>query len=318
MSILITGGTGFIGSRIAKKLVDAGENVVLFDTSPTLEFLKGYEDKVTSLTGDVTAIEQLMNAVKAHQVEKIIHLAYILGLESMGNPHLAVKVNCLGTTNVYEASRIMDVKRVLFASSILAYGSYQKHGDKELTEDDPIYPDTVYGACKALCEFMASWYNLAYGMQLYTLRIGSAFGPGRKGGATAFVSNLTTYPALGMSLHIPAKPSTYFPYASVNDVAQAFVTVCQADTDTLKHNLYNVGGYTHTGEELEKRIKELIPDADISWGDIELSYVYRISNARLHEDTGFTLTATMRDGLKDHINEVRREEGLPPVEEPSS
>jgi UDP-glucose 4-epimerase len=314
MSILITGGTGFLGSRISKKLLDLGENVIAYDLYPTFELLGGYEDRIRVVNGDVTSIEQIMSTIKEHRIKRIIHLAYILGIESMGNPQLAVKVNCLGTNNVFEAARIMDIERVLFASSIVAYGSYQRHGDKNLTEDDPLYPDSIYGACKALCEFMAQWYHLAYGIGVYVLRVGSAFGPGRTGGATAFVSNLTTYPALGKPLLIPAKSSTKFPYASVDDVAEAFVIVCRSDAKKLKHNLYNVGGYAHSGEELEKRIKELIPDADISWGDIELSYVYMIDNARLCRDTGFKLEYTMREGLKDHINEVRRKEGLPLVE----
>lgn len=314
MSILITGGTGFLGSRISRKLLDLGESVVAYDLYPTFELLNGYEDRIKIVTGDVTSIEQIISTIKEHRINTIIHLAYILGIESMGNPQLAVKVNCLGTNNVFEAARIMDIQRALFASSIVAYGSYQKHGDKDLTEDDPLYPDSIYGACKALCEFMAQWYHLAYGMGVYVLRVGSAFGPGRTGGATAFVSNLTTYPALGKPLLIPAKSSTQFPYASVDDVAEAFVTVCRADAKKLKHTLYNVGGYAHTGEELESRIKELVPDAAISWGDIELSYVYRIDNTRLCEDTGFSLSYTMREGLREHINEVRRREGLPLVE----
>ena len=312
MSILIIGGTGFVGSRIAKKLVDLGETVVVFDLLPDTQFLEDYEDKITIVRGDITSIEDIMNAIKVHNIDKIIHLAYILEIESMGNPHLAVKVNCLGTNNVFEAARLMDVKRVLFASSITAYGPQKKHGDKVLDEDDPLYPVTVYGECKAFSEFMAKYYHDAYGMELYVLRIGSAFGPGRTGGATAFVSNITTLPALGEPLMIPLKSSTNFVYSSVDDVAEAFVTVCRADASQLKHAIYNIGGYTHEGTEVAGRIRELIPDADIKFGDIEVYYVYRLDNTRLREDTGFTLT-TMKEGIKENINEVRRKKGLPLV-----
>ena len=312
MSILVIGGTGFIGSRVSKKLVDLGESVVAFDFSPASELIKGYEDKIKIVRGDVLSIEEIMSAIKAHKVEKIIHFAYVLEIESMVNPHLAVKVNCLGTNNVFEAARIMDVKRVLFASSITAYGPHDKHGDKALNEDAPLYPITVYGSCKAFCEFMAKSYLDTYGMETYVLRVGSAFGPGRTGGATAFVSNITTLPALGEPLSIPLKSSTYFPYSSVDDVAQAFVTVCQADSNQLKHTLYNIGGHTHQGTEVADRIKELIPYATINFGDMDIYYVYRIDNTRLREDTGFTLTP-MREGLKENINEVRRGKGLPLV-----
>jgi len=312
MSILIIGGTGFIGARIAKKLIDLEEQVVAFDASPNQDFIKGYEDKIKVVRGDITAIEQVLNAIKDNGVTKIINLAFVLEIESMMNPHLAVKVNCLGTNNVFEAARIMNVKRIVYASSITAYGPHQKHGDKVLTEDDPLYPITVYGYQKALSEFMAKYYHDAYGMEIYTLRVGSAFGPGRTGGSTAFVSNITTLPALRQPVHIPLKSSTNFVYSSVDDVAQAFVNVCQAEAKQLQHILYNVGGHTHTGDEVAERIRELIPDARITFGDIDVYYVFRIDNKRLSEDTGFKLTP-MREGIKNNINEVRKEKGLPLV-----
>lgn len=312
MSVLIIGGTGFIGSRVAKKLVDLGERVVTFDASPSTEFLEGYLDKITSVRGDITDFDEIIAAIKTQGIEKIIHLAYVLEIESMMNPHLAVKVNCMGTNNVFEAARLMGIQRVLFASSITAYGHHEKHGDKVLTEDDPLYPQTVYGACKAHSEFMAQYYARAFGMGVYVLRVGSAFGPGRTGGATAFVSNITTLPALGQPLVIPLKSTTKFVYSSVNDVAEAFVKVCRAESSKLKHPVYNIGGYTHEGTEVTDRIKELIPEADITFGDIEVYYVYRLDNSRLREDTGFTLTP-MREGILQNINEVREKAGLPLV-----
>ena len=312
MSVLIIGGTGFIGSRVAKKLVDLGEKVVAFDFAPSTEFLEGYEDKVTRVRGDITVIEEIMGAIKTYGIEKIIHLAYVLEIESIMNPHMAVRVNCLGTNNVFEAARLMGVKRVLFASSITAYGPHLKHGDKVLDEDDPLYPVTVYGMCKAHSEFMAKYYKSAYGMEVYTLRVGSAFGPGRTGGATAFVSNITTLPALGQSLLIPLKSTTMFVYSSVDDVAQAFVTVCRADAAKLTSHIYNIGGYTHQGTEVAARIRELIPGAEIAFGEIEVYYVFRLDNSRLVKDTGFSLTP-MREGIRNNINETRKKHGLPLV-----
>lgn len=313
MSVLVIGGTGFLGSRIMKRLVDLGEDVVALDLYPSTELLSGYEERIPVIRGDKTDIEQVIALIKQHDVKKIIDLAYILEIESMQNPHKALKVNILGTNNVFEAARLMDIERVLFSSSITAYGSHENFGDKVLDEDDPLYPMTVYGFCKALSEFMARVYRTAHGMDVVVLRVGSAFGPGRTAGATAFVSNITTLPALGQPLFIPLKESTYFVYSSVDDVAQAFVTACRAEPDSLKHPLYNIGGLTHRGDEVARRILELIPDAEISFGDLDVYYVYRVDNSRLREDTGFTLQYDMEEGIKENINEVRRREGLPEV-----
>jgi nucleoside-diphosphate-sugar epimerase len=122
----------------------------------------------------------------------------------------------------------------------------------------------------------------------------------------------TCLPALGQPLHIPLKSSTNFVYSSVDDVALAFVNVCQADAKQLKHTLYNIKGYTHKGDEVAARICELIPDARVTFGDIDVYYVFRVDNKRLCEDTGFRLIP-MREGIKQNINEVRREKGLPLV-----
>jgi nucleoside-diphosphate-sugar epimerase len=122
----------------------------------------------------------------------------------------------------------------------------------------------------------------------------------------------STLSALGQSLHIPLKSSTNCVYSSVDDVALAFINVCQADAKQLKHTLYNIGGYMHKGHEVAARICELIPDAQITFGDIDVYYVFRVDNTRLCEDTGFRLTP-MREGIKQNINEVRREKGLPLV-----
>jgi len=313
MSVMVIGGTGFLGSRILKGLIDRGEQVVAFDLFPSMEMLEGYEDRVAVVRGDKTSIEQVIKAIKEHGVEKIIDLAYILEIESMQNPHHALKVNIVGTNNVFEAARLMDIKRVIFSSSITAYGHYSNFGDKALNEDDPLYPMTVYGSCKALSEFMAKVYSTAFGMEAVVLRVGSAFGPGRTAGATAFVSNITTLPAKGEPLFIPLKESTYFVYSSVDDVARAFVTACLAEPGTLKHYLYNIGGFTHRGDEVAARIRELLPDADITFGDLDVYYVFRLDNSRLTEDTGFTLAYNMSEGLKANINETRRREGLPEV-----
>jgi UDP-glucose 4-epimerase len=313
MAIMVIGGTGFIGSRVCKKLVDLGEEVVAFDRDPSAELLGEYADRVKLVGGDKTAIEDIIRAIKDNSISKIIDLAYVLEVESMMQPYLAVKVNIMGTNNVFEAARLMGVDRVLFASSITAYGHHDHFGEKALDEDDPLYPMSIYGSCKAFCEYMVKFYHDVHGLDFTALRVGSAFGPGRTGGATAFVSNISTLPALGQPLFIPPKETSYFVYSSVDDVARAFVTACQAEPGPLKHYVYNIGGHTHRGDEVASRIKELVPDADITFGDLDLYYVYRLDNSRIKQDLGFDLTLSMEDGLKENINETRRKNDLPEV-----
>lgn len=313
MSMLVIGGTGFVGSRVCRQLVDLGEAVVACDINPSTEMLGEYADRVPVSRCDKTSIEDLVRTIKENDVELIIDLSYVLEIESMTNPRLALQVNIMGTSNVFEAAKLMGVRRVLFASSITAYGHHDNFGEKALDEDDPIYPMTMYGSCKGFCEFLAKLYRDVYGLEMVVLRVGSAFGPGRTAGATAFVSNITTLPALGEPLFIPLKPTTNFVYSSVDDVARAFVTAARADSGLLKHGLYNIGGFTHRGDEVEARIKELVPDAEVQFGDLEVYYVYRLDNSRIKDDLGFELAYTMEEGIKANMNETRAMNGLPPV-----
>jgi len=105
MSVLVIGGTGFIGARIVKNLVKRKEKVVCMDAHPNLKAIGDVIDKVTLIKGDVAFIEEIIDAISAYDVTRIINLAYIMGSESDANPHLAIRVNVYGMDNVFEAAR---------------------------------------------------------------------------------------------------------------------------------------------------------------------------------------------------------------------
>src|SRR5216684_3044310 len=125
---LITGGTGFIGAHLAKRLLGAGDRVVLFDARPDAQAIQDIERDVTLVRGDVTLLTDLLRAVKMHRVDRIAHLAYILGPENEANPPLAIQVNGVGTNNVFEAVRLEGLQRVTWTSSVAVYGSFQWSG----------------------------------------------------------------------------------------------------------------------------------------------------------------------------------------------
>ena len=78
MSIMVTGSTGFIGARIVRKLVKRGQQVVCFDVIPPRPNLAPYMDSIDVYRGDVTQLPQLLEAVNAHGVTRIIHMAALL------------------------------------------------------------------------------------------------------------------------------------------------------------------------------------------------------------------------------------------------
>ena len=112
MSVMVTGGTGFIGNRIIRKLLERGEEVVCFDLAPPRANLAPYMDRIKLYRGDVTQLPQLMEAISLHEVTRIIHMAALLPPDTEDRPHFAMQVNIGGTNNVFEAARWTGIERV--------------------------------------------------------------------------------------------------------------------------------------------------------------------------------------------------------------
>ena len=116
MSIMVTGGNGFIGWRIIRKLLDAGEEVVCFDLSPIKSNLEPLKDQISFYKGDVTQLSQILAAIKTHDVKKIIHMAALLPPDTEERPQHGMHVNIDGTNNIFEGARWTDIERVVYAS----------------------------------------------------------------------------------------------------------------------------------------------------------------------------------------------------------
>ena len=122
MAILITGGTGFLGAGLARKLLERGEDVVLFDVFPRLERIPDIKDKVKVIQGDLKVWPEVLNAVKDNKVEGVFHLGAMLSLPSEENPWASFQTNVAGTMYILEAARLFGVERTVFASSGATYG----------------------------------------------------------------------------------------------------------------------------------------------------------------------------------------------------
>lgn len=185
MKILITGGAGFIGSALAKKLMDRGDNVVLIDNfnnyyDPKLKkdrikiFLKGYKFKLYK--GDIRNIKLLEKIFKTEKLDKVMHLAAMAGVRySLEKPLLYADVNVMGTLNLLELARIHKIKNFVFASSSSVYGVNKKVPFSETDNvDNPISP---YAATKKSTELLAHVYSYTYGLNTTALRFFTVYGP---------------------------------------------------------------------------------------------------------------------------------------------
>jgi len=169
--ILVTGGAGFIGSNIVKRLLaQGGQPVVLDDLS------SGYKENLLSevkfIKGDVRIRETVEKAMAG--CGAVFHLAASVGNKrSIDDPLTDANINVIGTLNVLEAARKHSIKRVVFSSSAGIFGELKT---LPIAEDHPQDPDSPYGTSKLAAEKMCLVYNKLYGMRNVCLRYFNVFG----------------------------------------------------------------------------------------------------------------------------------------------
>ncbi|HJN85551.1 MAG: NAD(P)-dependent oxidoreductase [Dehalococcoidia bacterium] len=311
MSVMVTGGTGFIGNRIIRMLVERGEDVVCFDVAPPRANLQPFLDRIKLYRGDITQIPHLLEAVNTHKVHKIIHMAAMLPPDTEERPHYAMQVNILGTNNVFEVARWTGVQRVVYASSIAVFGVQETFGERLINEEDLNSPANVYGMTKSANDFAAAKYTERYGLDLRGIRICTVFGHGRVTGMTGMIGGLMmSLPAVGKPVSMVFDPGEKSPMIHAEDAAEIFVRA--ALSDRLNHPVYISGGHLATVQDMADIVRSYIPEAQITMGDQAVPHVYLLDNSRMLADLGYEL-APLRVRILEHINDARREAGMPPL-----
>ncbi len=175
MNFLITGGAGFIGSNIAKRLVRDGESVRVIDNFSTgkKNNIDEIKDKIDVIEGDIRDTESVLKAVK--DVDFIIHQAALPSVpRSIKDPVTANDVNVTGTLNLLNAAKNSKIKRFVYASSSSVYGDTPILPKRE---DMPPNPQSPYAVTKLTGEYYCSVFYKVYGLPTVSLRYFNVFGP---------------------------------------------------------------------------------------------------------------------------------------------
>ena len=308
---MVTGGTGFIGNRIIRKLLDRGEEVVCFDLAPPRNNLEPYADRINFYRGDISQIPHLLEAINTFDVRKIIHMAALLPPDTEDRPHFGMSVNIQGTNNVFEAARWSNIQRVVYASSIAVYGVQETFGDRPINETDLSDPVNVYGMTKAANDFAAGRYRERYNMDIRGVRLCTVLGHGRVTGMPGIIGGLMmSLPAIGKPVTMQFDPNEASPMIHAEDAAEIFVQVSLSNN--LQHPIYISGGHLATIQDIANIVKEYVPEAQITTGDRPVPHVYLVDNSRMLSDIGYEM-APLRLRVLEHMNAARAEAGLPPL-----
>jgi nucleoside-diphosphate-sugar epimerase len=297
---MVTGGTGFIFSRLVRKLVEQGEEVVVFDISPNFKFIADIRDKITFIQGDITHLDELIEAIKTHEVENIYNAAALLSGICHVVPVRAVHVNGVGMVNVLEASRLMDVKKILFTSSIAVFTGNQ--GD--VYDNTPKYPISPYGSLKLLGELYGLWYQRTYGLDFRGVRYPLLYGAGDPYAYHA-MSRLIENPALGKPVELPIQPDRKGNWLYVKDAVNATIQVLNADESKVKTRVYNIEGETCSFGEVAEIVRKIIPDAVIKFSRKGIPLGGLFKGSCLKEELKWKLLYTVEEGVKETIEEIR-------------
>lgn len=261
MTVLITGGTGFIGAGIARKMVEQGREVVLFEAYPNLNIIEDIKDEVKLVRGDVSNWAEVLDTVKSYKIKEIYHTAALLSDNAEKFPHKAYQVNATGTWHVLEAARLFEVGKVIFTSTV---GTYGDHVSTPVTNHAPQFPRIMYGATKVAGERLGEYYFYRFGVNFRGIRFPSVIGPGRgSGGVSAYTTLAIQMPAQGRAFDIYVSPESSLPVLYIDDAARALLMLSEAPEENLTSRMYNLKGIACTAQEIVDQVTKFIPDAGL-------------------------------------------------------
>ncbi len=252
--VIVTGGSGFIGSHIVDQLVNDGYNVTVIDNESAEcnnEFY--YNDKASYYKYDIEDYDLIEPLFKG--VSYVFHLAAESRIQStLDRPVKACMTNIIGTCNILEAARRNNIKRVIYSSTSSAYGLKNQIPLIETMQRDCLNP---YSVTKAGGEDLCKMYYTLYGLETITFRYFNVYGERQplKGQYAPVVGLFLEMKKAGNPMTVVGDGTQTRDYTYVKDVVQANVLAMQTDNADALGQVYNVGtGNNHSVLDLVKMI----------------------------------------------------------------
>lgn len=297
MNIVVTGGSGFIGSHIVDKLIDSNHRVTVLDIRPP------HRKDVTFIKMDLLYLDSLINSFR--NTELVFHLAAVSDVNNViKNPTNAIKVNVFGTKNVLEAARINSLKRIILASTVWVYG-----GSKGLkvNEESPVNTcgnGCLYTSTKIKAEQLCQYYYQRYSLPFTILRYGIPYGPRAR--EELAISMFVKKALAGEPIIIFGDGNQFRNFLYVEDLAIGNILAMK---EVAKNKIYNLDG----NEKVT--IKETIEIIRYILGkDIEIKYKKpryhdyfgkEVSSQKAKKELGWEPKLSFKEGLRRYIEWAR-------------
>lgn len=257
---LVTGGAGFIGSYVVEALIAEGAYVTVLDNLSTgsYENIKPHRDKIAFITGDITDLRACISASRDKDI--IFHLAADVSVPaSLDDPQHCYATNVMGTTNILEAARKNNVKRVVFSSSSAVYGTQEG----VCSESTPCKPTSPYGHSKFLGEELCKHYSQTFGVGTVCLRYMNVYGERQNphGAYAAVVAKFKDAMKKNEPITMFGDGSQTRDFIPVEQVAQANLQLGALPLSELNGQIFNVGtGTSISIQELFNTLKAQFPE----------------------------------------------------------
>jgi len=319
-SVVVTGGAGFIGSTIARRLLDEGHTVTAADIaglSESARYILGARlADVHERHCAVDSWPEVIDLVRHTRPDVIVHVAAIANpvyLER--NPLAALRVNVEGTFNVLEAARQFEVRTVIFLSSIGALPSVQY---EPIDASHPTILATegpgsgFYGASKLAGEAFALTYATTFGLDVRIIRPSAVYGLGMNW--PIYIKPMVEGAVRGESVRFSSGASFPRDYTHVDDVASLVSSLLNAPSTADRVFYGATGRPLVTAAQVAQIVRDLVPGADIEIGDamsagdeLEIRYRGQLSIANAVEQLGWSpVYPTLREGIAEYIESYRQ------------
>ena len=302
MKILVTGGAGFIGSHVARLLINSGHSVNILDNLKS-----GHKESIPKesklIVGDINDSRKCIQALSG--VDAVIHMAGLIVVpQSVKDPIKYCQNNVTGTVSLLESMRKANVKKIIFSSSACVYGTPTS---LPIKEDAAIHPDNPYGASKASVETYLQTYNAIFGFDAIILRYFNPYGPGEMHQPeTHAIPNFikATLAKKPIPLYWQGEQIRDFIY--IDDLAQAHIDVLPL----TGNQIFNIG--TEEGVKVKEVVEQIfkivgykVPIADLGKraGDVSANFA---SSQKLAKTVGWHAKVDLAEGLKKAIDYYRR------------